>query len=74
MPMGKRTTQNKIETLQNKWNGSKEEDDPNSQLSRDIASENRQNAIYKEHPWLKYNMTCLEWYEKIIKPSQKKAA
>lgn len=73
--MAKRSMQKKVALLQQKWDGDlKEEDEEDPRWSNQEVAKNRQKAIYEQNPWLEYNMTCSEWYDKIIKPTLIKEA
>lgn len=72
--MAKRSMQKKVALLQQKWDGDLKEEEEDPRWSNEEVAKNRQKAIYEQNPWLEYNMTCSEWYEKIIKPTLIKEA
>ena len=76
-PMSKRSMQKKVALLQQKWDGEnlQDENSPDTgDWSPENVAKNRQKAQLEYSPWLAYNMTCSEWYEKIIKPKMEAQA
>jgi hypothetical protein len=69
--MSKRSMQKKVALLQSHFDGDVPQDDPDvGDWSPEAIAENRRRYYEKETPWILKNMSCSDYYDQYIKPTQ----
>jgi hypothetical protein len=70
--MSKRSLQKKVALLQSHFDGEKVEEDPieSGDWSPENLAKNRQKILEREAPWVLKNMSCSDYYDQYIKPTQ----
>jgi hypothetical protein len=66
----------KVALLQQKWDGEVDEKDDveTGEWSSENLAKNRQRILEKEAPWVLKNMSCSDYYDQYIKPTQEAKA
>jgi hypothetical protein len=74
--MSKRSMQKKVALLQQKWDGEIEEENEleSGDWSPENIAKNRQKFLEREAPWVLKNMSCSDYYDQYIKPTQMEKA
>jgi hypothetical protein len=67
--MTKRLMQRKVEQLQSHFDGDNANPNETGEWSEENLAKNRRKYYEREAPWILENMTCSEWYDKMIKPT-----